>query len=214
MDSFMDQHIINVDKIYVFCLICLTLGSKIEDMEMKIPKISDISQYLSDTIKVVDYLQLERLTLKYFDWQIIIPTAVSFFEFYIEAIINDYDYENIAHTGRFSNFFAMKSTVIERAIEFLDSTLSDCMLMQNIKPSIMAASCLAAARESLNIGNMWTIQLERLTRYTANELRECVHTLLEYRSQAIYILSAKSNKSNESGYVTDNADDSSQSLKL
>lgn len=213
MDNFMDNHTISVEKIYVFCLLCLTLGSKIEDPEIKHPKISDISNYLNDPIKLGDYLQLERLTLKYFNWQIIIPTAVTFFEFYIEAIINDFDYENIAHTGRFFSYNAMKQQVIERAVEFLDSTLNECMLMQNIKPSIVGASCLAAARESLNIGEMWTIQLERLTRYAGYELRECVDTLLENRSQAIHILSAKSNKSNESGYITDtgDADDSLQS---
>lgn len=204
MDLFMDNHRIhpNSNEMYLVVLICVCLGAKIEDSEACIPKISEISTYLETTLSVDQYMKLERMILEYFDWNIIMPTAVAFFEFYIEAVVDECDYIQIVHTGRFSHFNAMKLVVIERAIEFLDATLNESHLMQ-ILPSIVAASCLAAARESLNIGQMWTPTLQRLTRYTADEIRQCVDTLLRYRSVAINLLSAKSNKTLDSGYLTD-----------
>lgn len=204
MDLFMDYHRIhpNSNQLYVVVMVCLTLGSKIEDAEVKIPRISEINKFLDTAIFAEEYMDLERMVLQFFGWNIIMPTAVSFFEFYIEAIVDEFDFVQIVHTGRFAHFDAMKLAVIERAVEFLDATLNESHLLQ-ILPSIVAASCLAAARESLNIGQMWSASLQRLTRYTAIEIRQCVDTLLRYRSQAINNLSVSSNMTRDSGYLTD-----------
>lgn len=69
-----------------------------------------------------NYVTLEKLMLIFFKWNVNIPTAATFCEFYIEFISNAKDFQNNRHE-RFTSIRNMKESLALQVLEFLDLAL-------------------------------------------------------------------------------------------
>jgi len=45
------------------------------------------------------------------------------------------------------------------------------------KQSLLSATCLAASRKALNLSNIWTLELEKLTQYSYEEIVDPLNEL-------------------------------------
>lgn len=136
--------------------------------------------------------------LNYFDWNLCIPTAIDFCDFFMEYIVDATEFE-CNWMQKFDTMDDMKSTLIVRALEFVDLTVfgeygrilrsqrfsnpqfpshTDCRLLYNVLPSQLAASCLAAARYTETIEPIWSQALETITQYEFADIVECMMDLI------------------------------------
>lgn len=63
-----------------------------------------------------------------------------------------------------------------QAIELAHITLLEITFIY-YKSSVVAASCLAAARIKCGLQSVWPVELEELTRYSYNDIHECLQAL-------------------------------------
>lgn len=202
----MDNHHITLERLALVSLCSVWLSAKIEERESNIPKLNDLNKMIQNQYPLCDYKSLERLFLNFFDFQMTIPTAATFCEYFIEGIVNECDYSLNENCNRFNCLASMKRTAADMAFEYLEVMLFDCNMLQDV-PSKMAAACLAAARHTLNIGNIWSNYLTELTKYTYEDITIAMQQLVHARLNAIdNILQKSLNNTPESGYITDQND--------
>lgn len=198
----MDNHTITVDRLALVALSILILAAKVEEHESNVPKPRVLNTMIDQQYPPFDYIQLERMLFRFFEFQLIIPTAATFIEYYIEGIADAKDYElatSIATAGPFNSQLHMKRDMAELAFEFADLILSDVLLVQET-PSKMAAACLAASRQTFKFCFIWSCRLIKLTRYSLVEIDECMSRLLTLRAE--FIERQMSSQLNDSGYVS------------
>lgn len=179
----MDNHTISLNRMMLVALVALLLGCKIEDSDTTKHRLTFIAIY-SNELNVRDYAKMERLMLEFFDWNLLIPTAANFIEYYIEYIVDRQDYELVHNYTRFCSYTAMKRDVMDLVFEYLSLTLRFAALVQE-RPSKIAATCIAAARKTSNIGSAWNGRLINLTQYTYDEIENCVTSLIFKRTEII-----------------------------
>lgn len=136
MDIFMDNHKIYVDRLKLVAMVCLLLACKIEERELKIPKVFDLNRTIQNQYAVADYIALEKMVLTFMDWSLIIPTAAQFVEYYIGAVITELDFrcyvEQFDETlAKFTSFSDMKLVATDYVFEFLDISLTGEMNINN-----------------------------------------------------------------------------------
>lgn len=170
LDIFMDGHRIASDRLGIVSICCLLLAAKIEERENNIPRIADLQLMLGEQFLLSEFVALEGMILKFFEFQLMIPTAATFLEYFIEGIVDDSDYDRSnTNLYRFHSLMAMKRELADLALEFVELILSNVYMMQEL-PSKMAAACLAAARSTLEVGEVWPKHLLILTNYSLNEI--------------------------------------------
>lgn len=211
----MDNHRITLERLALVALCSLWLSAKIEERESNVPKLNTLNKMIQNQYPLCDFKSLERLILHFFEFEMIIPTAATFCEYFIEGIVDEYDYALKENYVRFNSLAGMKRVVADLAFEYLDLMLSDCNMLQDV-PSKMAAACLAAARYSINIGNVWNNHLLQLTKYQYEDIEFAMHRLVQVRLNYLdNYLRNTLNDTPESGYVTgfdDQYDDEDDSL--
>lgn len=170
LDVFMDNHRIAYDRLATVSICCLLLAAKIEECDTGIPKLANLNSMVTYPCELSGLVALEGMMLKFYEFQMMIPTAATFLEYFIEGIADDCDYDaSIENRTRFHSLMAMKRELTDLALEFVDLTLLNVYMMQEL-PSKMAAACLAAARCTLEVGEAWPYHLKIMTKYSLNEI--------------------------------------------
>merc|ERR1712121_219164 len=62
---------------------CLSVAAKFEEKEEDIPKQNVLSHYCAGAYAASDFLQMELMLLKFFDWEVGLVTPAHFINFYI-----------------------------------------------------------------------------------------------------------------------------------
>lgn len=119
----MDNHRITFERLNGIALVSLTLASKIEEREFKILKLTDIKKLITSEYSILDLKYIEILILKFLNWYLIIPTAATFVEFFIEYVISEKEYEMLSVSSQLTSFNDFKQLAIERVSYFLDLIL-------------------------------------------------------------------------------------------
>lgn len=195
----MDNHTITTDRLALVSLSTLILAAKVEEHDSNIPKPRNLNTMIDQQYPPFDFIQLERMQFRFFEFQLIIPTAVTFVEYYIEGIADAQDYElsklNVA--GPFNSQLHMKRDMADLAFEFVDLILTDVRLVQET-PSKVAAACLAAARQLCRFCFIWSSRLAQLTRYSLIDIDANMTRLLALRADFV----DQQQKLSDSGYLS------------
>lgn len=173
----MDFHQIAVERFVLVSLCCMQLAAKMEECEAHVPKMRQLRAFTQHQFSVEEFLHLEQFVLRFFQYQLMMPTAVTFFDYFTDGdgIADAIDYERACtelqrwrynSPMRTSAMAApcccelhatdmvehgvphMRHALTHLAAEFVDAMLADVLLMQET-PSRMAAACMAAARYTM-----------------------------------------------------------------
>lgn len=211
LDAFMDNHSINDNRLNLVALSCLLLAAKMEENEPNVPTLASMNELVRNQYPSSDFTLLEVLLLKYFDWNLIIPTTASFVEFWLLNVVGKTDFPLLTSE---ETFFERRTRAIEIILEFLDLTLMD-IKMTNIRPSLLASACLAAARSSLPVLLVWTETMEELTGYSYKEIATLTRELMNWRACLITKETACRKRSGcDSGYLTEFLDDTDDPVEI
>ncbi|XP_018607744.1 cyclin-J-like [Scleropages formosus] len=179
LDLFMDHYDVAFKQLYVIALSCLLLASKFEEKEDHVPKLEQLNalgfmRSLNLVLNKQDLIRMELLLLETFGWNLCLPTAAHFIDYYLSVSVQEGDLHNgwplcslsktRAFMDKYSNYF-------------LEVSLQDHTFL-SFRPSQIAAACVAASRICLQISPGWTAALHLLTGYTWDHLAQCVELML------------------------------------
>ncbi|CAB1343442.1 unnamed protein product [Coregonus sp. 'balchen'] len=96
LDLFMDRYDITVQQLHMVALSCLLLASKFEEREDRVPKLETLNSLgcmssMNLVLTKQGLLHMELLLLETFQWNLYLPTAAHFIEYYLSIAVNDAD---------------------------------------------------------------------------------------------------------------------------
>ncbi|KAM6916167.1 cyclin-J [Xenentodon cancila] len=179
LDLFMDRYDVTVQQLHMVSLSCLLLASKFEEREDRVPKLETLNSLgcMSSTNLVLTkqgLLHMELLLLETFQWNLYLPTAAHFIEYYLSVAVHEGD----LHDGwPMTSLEKTKVYMAKYADYFLEVSLQDHVFLC-FAPSLVAAACVAASRLILHLSPTWPSRLQRLTGYAWDSLVPCADKLL------------------------------------
>uniref|UniRef100_A0A672HDC9 Cyclin-J-like protein n=1 Tax=Salarias fasciatus TaxID=181472 RepID=A0A672HDC9_SALFA len=184
LDLFMDRYDVTVQQLHMVSLSCLLLASKFEDREDRVPKLETLNNLgcmssMNLVLTKQGLLHMELLLLETFQWNLYLPTAAHFIEYYLSTATQEGD----LHDGwPMTCLEKTKLYMAKYADYFLEVSLQDHVFLC-FTPSLVAASCVAASRVILHLTPTWPPRLQRLTSYTWENLVHCAEKLLLRRTR-------------------------------
>ncbi|XP_076253209.1 cyclin J [Rhynchophorus ferrugineus] len=172
MDSFMDCHHIIPEKTLLLANVCLLIAAKFEENTKDIPKITELNSMVNGRYSIKEYKNLEVIILDYFSWYVMFPTVAHYAHYYVQAAISRDDLLKTDERVR-----SLIYRLHESIVEYLDQIINNVHYMQDFKPSLLAATVIAASRLECQL-SMWTYQLEQLTNYTCSDIVNALCTLM------------------------------------
>uniref|UniRef100_A0A182P036 Cyclin N-terminal domain-containing protein n=1 Tax=Anopheles epiroticus TaxID=199890 RepID=A0A182P036_9DIPT len=179
LDVFMSSHTIEERRIDLVGLTCLYLACKIEENEPKVPSPSRLNGFVGNTYQPADFVALEITILCFFDWHITIPTASTFLDIFAIDCFDQQDYDTMATTE------LTEKPSKEQLVQSINDTASKIlraslqyMKLYTIKPSLLAAACVASARCLTQGVSVWSERLANITGYDYSNLHNVCQMLL------------------------------------
>uniref|UniRef100_A0A8D0CBS6 Cyclin-J n=1 Tax=Salvator merianae TaxID=96440 RepID=A0A8D0CBS6_SALMN len=179
LDLFMDRYDISIQQLHVVALSCLLLASKFEEKEDSVPKLEQLNSLgcmtnMNLVLTKQNLLHMELLLLETFQWNLCLPTAAHFIDYYLSIAVHESD----LHDGwPMVCLDKTKLYMAKYADYFLEVSLQDHAFL-NYAPSLVAAACVASSRIILRLSPTWPARLHRLTAYTWDFLVPCIERLL------------------------------------
>ncbi|XP_029110089.1 cyclin-J isoform X2 [Scleropages formosus] len=152
---------------------------KFEEREDRVPKLETLNclgcmTSMNLVLTKQSLLHMELLLLETFQWNLYLPTAAHFIEYYLSIAVHETD----LHDGwPVSNVEKIGQYMAKYADYFLEVSLQDHEFL-NFAPSLVAAACVAASRVVLRLSPAWPCRLQHLTAYHWEHLTACVERLL------------------------------------
>jgi len=178
LDFFMDRLDIESKQLHLVAIGCLLIACKFEEIDVKIPRASDLNNLIAPPgYTNLEYLQVELTILDFFKWKIGILTPAHFTEYYMMYGLSEAD---MHHDSIVSSDYIEKTwTYLKKYVNyFLEVCLQD-HYYRDFKPSLVGAACIAAARTCLNIEPVWSTNLQSATQYFILELNRPLQALLK-----------------------------------
>ncbi|KAK0134416.1 Cyclin-J [Merluccius polli] len=96
LDLFMDRYDITVQQLHMVALSCLLLASKFEEREDRVPKLETLNSLgcmssMNLVLTKQGLLHMELLLLETFQWNLYLPTAAHFIEYYLSVAVHEGD---------------------------------------------------------------------------------------------------------------------------
>jgi Cyclin, N-terminal domain len=92
LDIFMDNHNIANDRLDLVAFVALLLAAKVEEKETKIPRMEDLNSIIDlsgpYSYPKSDFKALEKMMLKFFDFQVMVPSPATFCEYFVKVCIS------------------------------------------------------------------------------------------------------------------------------
>ncbi|CAG6017890.1 cyclin-J isoform 1-T2 [Menidia menidia] len=179
LDLFMDRYDVTMQQLHMVSLSCLLLASKFEEREDRVPKLETLNSLTCmSSVNLVltkqGLLHMELLLLETFQWNLYLPTAAHFIEYYLSIAVHEAD----LHDGwPMTSLEKTKLYMAKYADYFLEVSLQDHLFLY-FAPSMVAAACVAASRLILHLSPTWPPRLQRLTGYSWESLVPCAEKLL------------------------------------
>uniref|UniRef100_A0A673CE08 Cyclin-J-like protein n=1 Tax=Sphaeramia orbicularis TaxID=375764 RepID=A0A673CE08_9TELE len=179
LDLFMDRYDVTLQQLHMVSLSCLLLASKFEEREDRVPKLDMLNSLgcmssMNLVLTKQGLLHTELLLLETFQWNLYLPTAAHFIEYYLSIAVHEGD----LHDGwPMTCMDKTKVYMAKYAEYFLEVSLQDHVFLCFV-PSLVAAACVAASRLVLHLSPTWPPRLQRLTNYTWESLVPCAEKLL------------------------------------
>ncbi|XP_051936279.1 cyclin-J isoform X1 [Hippocampus zosterae] len=179
LDLFMDRYDVTVQQLHMVSLSCLLLASKFEEREDRVPKLETLNSLgcmssMNLVMTKQTLLHMELFLLESFQWNLYLPTAAHFIEYYLSIAVHKGD----LHDGwPLSCLEKTKLYMAKYADYFLEVSLQDHVFLC-FAPSLVAAACVAASRFILHVSPTWAPRLQQLTGYSWENLVPCAEKLL------------------------------------
>ncbi|XP_017479852.1 PREDICTED: cyclin-J isoform X2 [Rhagoletis zephyria] len=240
LDGFMDNYTIRTEKLNLTAMTCLIVAAKIEEADINAPKFAELNKLVGDVYTLDDFRKAEMKVLMLFHFDLIRPTTATFAEYFANNIITLDDFHLYLQNwhGGMSDFrtilqhqqlndatpdivppyyrtYEEMATVLSKLLfNLVDETLCYIKFV-NARPSIIAASCIAAVRHLSFVTPLWTPYLVSVTECTQDMIEPCMeaiialHNLHISKVQAMLYAAAKLSNagatlcdSPESGFVS------------
>ncbi|CAJ1066964.1 cyclin-J [Xyrichtys novacula] len=179
LDLFMDRYEATVQQLHMVSLSCLLLASKFEEREDRVPKLETLNSLgcmssMNLVLTKQSLLHMELLLLGTFQWNLYLPTAAHFIEYYLSIAVHEED----LHDGwPMTCLEKPKLYMTKYADYFLEVSLQDHVFLC-FAPSLVAAACVATSRLVLHLCPTWPPRLQRLADYSWENLVPCAEKLL------------------------------------
>ncbi|PWA25807.1 hypothetical protein CCH79_00001374 [Gambusia affinis] len=179
LDLFMDRYDVTMQQLHMVSLSCLLLASKFEEREDRVPKLETLNSLgcmssMNLVLTKQGLLHMELLLLETFSWNLYLPTAAHFIDYYLSVGVLDGD----LHDGwPLASLEKTKLYMAKYTDYFLEVSLQDHIFLC-FAPSLVAAACVAASRLILHLSPSWPTRLQRLSGYAWENLIPCVEKLL------------------------------------
>ncbi|KFP43401.1 Cyclin-J, partial [Chlamydotis macqueenii] len=179
LDLFMDRYDISIQQLHVVALSCLLLASKFEEKEDSVPKLEQLNSLgcmtnMNLVLTKQNLLHMELLLLETFQWNLCLPTAAHFIDYYLSIAVHETD----LHDGwPMVCLEKTKLYMAKYADYFLEVSLQDHAFL-NYAPSLVATACVASSRIILRLSPTWPTRLHHLTAYSWDFLVPCIERLL------------------------------------
>ncbi|GLD56052.1 cyclin-J-like isoform X1 [Lates japonicus] len=186
LDLFMDRYDITVQQLHMVSLACLLLASKFEETEDRVPKLDTLNSLgcmssMNLVLTKQGLLHMELLLLETFQWNLYLPTAAHFIEYYLSIAVHEGD----LHDGwPMTCLEKTRLYMAKYADYFLEVSLQDHVFLC-FAPSLVAAACVAASRLILHLSPTWPPRLQHLTGYTWENLVPCAEKLLNHSAAGL-----------------------------
>ncbi|XP_069671697.1 cyclin-J-like isoform X2 [Periplaneta americana] len=178
LDIFMDNHRIEEERLNFVALVCILLAAKTEERDANVPKISELNTRVGNQYPATDFISLEFMVMHFFHWNLVIPTAAHFAEYFTVFATSLSDMNSAP--PQFNTYPDLRNAVQQYIRDFLDLSLQEVCLIP-MKPSFVAAVCIAAARQFLHMSPKWPDVLENVTMYQYKDLQPCVMLFISFR---------------------------------
>ncbi|XP_054456432.1 cyclin-J isoform X2 [Anoplopoma fimbria] len=179
LDLFMDRYDVTVQQLHMVSLSCLLLASKFEEREDRVPKLETLNSLgcmssMNLVLTKQGLLHMELLLLETFQWNLYLPTAAHFIEYYLSIAVHEGD----LHDGwPMTCLEKTKLYMAKYADYFLEVSLQDHVFLC-FAPSLVSAACVVTSRLILHLSPTWPPRLQHLTGYTWENLVPCAEKLL------------------------------------
>ncbi|KDP37173.1 hypothetical protein JCGZ_06229 [Jatropha curcas] len=161
IDWFLSQNYIERHRLQLLGITCMLVASKYE--EICAPRVEEFCFITDNTYTKGEVLKMESIVLKYFGFQLFVPTPKSFLRRFLRAAQAAYK---------------TPSYELEYLADYLaELTLIDYSFL-NFLPSVIAASAVFLARWTLDQTiHPWNPTLEHYTSYKASDIKTTVLAL-------------------------------------
>uniref|UniRef100_A0A240PJV5 Cyclin N-terminal domain-containing protein n=1 Tax=Anopheles atroparvus TaxID=41427 RepID=A0A240PJV5_ANOAO len=176
-DVFLKHNRIVEERLNLVALTCFYIACKIEENEPKVPSPKRLCSFVENAYTPRDFIALEVVILNFFKWQVTVPTAATFLDFFALHSLQMDDVGNPADANFAEALFKHQKEIIKSSLVYLDLSLS-YYRMSNLKPSLLAAACVAAARTGTNNMRAWNEHLTCVTGYSYEQLADICSTLV------------------------------------
>ncbi|XP_034881796.1 cyclin-J isoform X1 [Mirounga leonina] len=208
LDLFMDRYDISIQQLHLVALSCLLLASKFEEKEDSVPKLEQLNSLgcmtnMNLVLTKQNLLHMELLLLETFQWNLCLPTAAHFIEYYLSEAVHETDLHDgwpmiclektKLYMAKYADYFLEVSLQGESLwmpgddmgagdlcillLKFIFDVSTDYAFL-NYAPSLVAAACVASSRIILRLSPTWPTRLHRLTAYSWDFLVQCIERLL------------------------------------
>uniref|UniRef100_A0A8D0AVP6 Cyclin J n=1 Tax=Sander lucioperca TaxID=283035 RepID=A0A8D0AVP6_SANLU len=160
LDLFMDRYDVTVQQLHMVSLSCLLLASKFEEREDRVPKLETLNSLgcmssMNLVLTKQGLLHMELLLLETFQWNLYLPTAAHFIEYYLSIAVHEGD----LHDGwPMTCLEKTKLFMAKYADYFLEVSLQDHVFLC-FAPSLVSAACVATSRLILHLSPYMQIVL-------------------------------------------------------
>lgn len=169
MDMFMDCHEIAQQQLMLTASTCLLISAKYVDIDSNVPRFSHLQLLTNYRNSLPEYGAMEKMLLTFCNWNLNFTTALNF----LEHLLIDVSSCAEGLKPQYFNDFRCE------ALRLINLSLSETDFV-SFKPSIIAASCLAATRIRYRLRPVWTVRLEMLCGYPFIVLSDCVRLLMHF----------------------------------
>lgn len=177
IDRFLSYMAVQRSKLQLVGAACMFIAAKYE--EIYPPDVSEFVYITDDTYTKRQVLRMEHLVLKVLSFDLSVPTTFLFINKMVtmdKEMLGEEESEKVAALASYLNELALVE-----GEQFL-----------RYQPSLVAACCVALARHTLQVDEVWSDYMEERTGYQLDEMKECfvaLHTTFsnapEHPQQAV-----------------------------
>ncbi|KAL4231036.1 hypothetical protein ACF0H5_008619 [Mactra antiquata] len=186
LDYFMDGLEVELSYLHLVALACLLIAVKFEDHCEHIPHISKLNTYIPKThvcssrpYTPQQFMYMELNVLKFCSFNLCIPTVPHFLPYFLKVAVDEDDLrDGLPITSK----CVVENYLEKHASYFQEIVLQDPVYRKYV-PSLVAASCVAAARVCLHLTPTWPKQMELMTDLYLEQLLPCLQSMLATHHQ-------------------------------
>ncbi|KAJ0405409.1 hypothetical protein ATCC90586_009448 [Pythium insidiosum] len=156
------------DRFQLLALSCLLIAAKYLGPEEEVPPMAEFWEFGNRCYTIEEIHKMEMDTLNKLGWSLTALSPIHFVRFYLSQPV------------LFTNDEIQGTDMVEEALEyyrkyadfFVDLCLQSYQF-QAYRPSLVAASILAASRKALGMSPLWREELTELTGYSPEQVEPC-----------------------------------------